>query len=618
MSTIDSDLPEVNEDREQTDVEPEKIEAETVEEEKSPEAEAEEESQEALEDSLDDEDDSMAGSGVDAGDFAALLEQSLEGIQEGSVVKGTVVQVTDDFVVVDVGAKSEGQIPLHEFTDANGQMELAEGDEVEVLLESSEDDEGAVRLSRSKAARIKVWEKIAEAYQNDGIVEGSIVSRVKGGLQVDVGVMAFLPGSQVDLRPVRDMEQFLGKTFDFRVLKYSKKRSNVVLSRRVILEEERNSQKSKLMEVLEEDKVLPGVVKNITDYGVFVDLGGLDGLLHITDISWGRVGHPSERYSVGDEIDVKVLSFDRERERVSLGVKQLSPDPWSTVEEQFSVGTRVQGKVVSLTDYGSFIEISDGVEGLVHVSEMSWTRRIRHPSKILQVGDIVESVVLNVDPERKRISLGMKQIMPDPWETIDDTYPVGTTIEGRIKNVTDFGVFIGIEDGIDGLVHISDLSWSKRIKHPTEVYKKNDLVKAVVLNIDKENRRFSLGIKQAQIDPWESVAERYPVGSVVEGTITNVTDFGVFVEIEEGIEGLIHVSEISKEKINTPIGMFNVSDKVSSKVVHLSPHERRIGLSIRRIDEEEEGSFEDYMGKSQEATSNLGELIMNQLNADKD
>ncbi len=617
MNTIDSDLPEVNQDREQTEVEPEKTTTETVAEENSPESEPEQVSRETQEDSLAD-DDSMAGSGVESGDFAALLEQSLEGIQEGSVVKGTVVQVTDDFVVVDVGAKSEGQIPLHEFTDANGQIELAEGDEVEVLLESSEDDEGAVRLSRSKAARIKVWEKIAEAYQNEDIVQGTIVSRVKGGLQVDVGVMAFLPGSQVDLRPVRDMEQFLGQTYDFRVLKYSKKRSNVVLSRRVILEDERNSQKSKLMEVLEEGKVLPGVVKNITDYGVFVDLGGLDGLLHITDISWGRVGHPSERYSVGDEIQVKVLSYDRERERVSLGVKQLTPDPWTTVEEQFAVGTRVQGKVVSLTDYGSFIEIADGVEGLVHVSEMSWTRRIRHPSKILQVGDIVESVVLNVDPERKRISLGMKQIMPDPWETIDDTYPVGTTIEGRIKNVTDFGVFIGIEDGIDGLVHISDLSWSKRIKHPTEVYKKNDLVKAVVLNIDKENRRFSLGIKQAQIDPWESVAERYPVGSVVEGTITNVTDFGVFVEIEEGIEGLIHVSEISKEKINTPVGMFNVGDKVSSKVVHLSPHERRIGLSIRRIDEEDEGSFEDYMGKSQEATSNLGELIMNQLNAEKD
>jgi len=344
----------------------------------------------------------------------------------------------------------------------------------------------------------------------------------------------------------------------------------------------------------------------------------MDGLLHITDISWGRVGHPSERYSVGDQIQVKVLSFDRDRERVSLGVKQLTPDPWTTVAEKYPVGSRIEGRVVSLTDYGAFVEVAEGIEGLVHVSEMSWTRKVRHPSKIVQVGDMVEAAVLNVDPERKRISLGMKQVMPDPWEVIDEKYPVGTTLEGRIKNVTDFGVFIGIEDGIDGLVHISDLSWSKRVKHPSEIYKKGDVVKAVVLNVDKENRRFSLGIKQAQIDPWERVAERFPVGSIVEGAVTNVTDFGVFVEIEEGVEGLIHVSEISKEKVKTPAGQFNVGDKVTAKVVHLSPEERRIGLSIRRLDEgEEESSYQEYVRPRQEATSNLGELIMNQLNSDK-
>jgi len=615
MNQTDSDLTQVTgEGEERKDSEPE-LKEDTAAEEKTQEAVSPPEEQETEETASAEEEETEA---AESGDFAALLEESLEGIQEGSVVKGTVVQVAEDFVVVDVGAKSEGQIPLHEFTDSHGNINIAEGDEVEVLLESSEDDEGAVRLSRSKAARIKVWEKIAEAYRDNGTVKGTVVSRVKGGLQVDVGVQAFLPGSQVDLRPVRDMEQFIGQVYDFRVLKYSKKRSNVVLSRRVLLEEERTEMKDKLLEFLEEGRVLPGVVKNITDYGVFVDLGGIDGLLHITDISWGRVGHPSERYKIGDQIEVKVLSFDRERERVSLGVKQLIPDPWTTVVERFPISSRVQGKVVSLTDYGAFVEIADGVEGLVHVSEMSWTRRIRHPSKILQVGDAVEVMILNVDPERKRISLGMKQVLPDPWETIDETYPVGTTIEGRIKNVTDFGVFIGIEDGIDGLVHISDLSWSKRVKHPSDVFKKNDLVKAVVLNIDKVNRRFSLGVKQAQIDPWESVGERYPVGSVVEGQVTNVTDFGVFIEIEEGIEGLIHVSEISKEKVTTPIGMFNVGDKLTSKVVHLSPTERRIGLSIKRVDEEEEGSFEDYLGKSQEATSNLGELIMNQLNAEKE
>ncbi len=573
------------------------------------------EAEKAEEDDTEDEDDTE-GEGGEEASFADLFEESLERIQEGSVVSGVVVQVTSDYVVVDVGAKSEGQIPIHEFATDGAEPVINVGDTVEVLLESSEDDEGGIRLSRSKAARIKVWEKIAQAYKEGETISGTISSRVKGGLQVDVGVPAFLPGSQIDLRPVRDMESLIGQTFDFKVLKYSKKRSNVVLSRRVLLEEEREAKKAELLKVLEEGAVLEGVVKNITDYGVFIDLGGMDGLLHITDISWGRVGHPSERFSIGDKVTVKVLNFDRERERVSLGMKQLKPDPWESVLERYPVASRVEGKVVSLTDYGAFVEVEEGVEGLVHVSEMSWTRKIRHPSKVVQVGDEVEVVVLNVDPERKRISLGIKQTVPDPWETIDERYPVGTTIEGRIKNVTDFGVFIGIEDGIDGLVHISDLSWSKRVKHPSDLYSKGDVVKAVVLNIDKENRRFSLGIKQAQIDPWESVAERYPVGSVVEGEVTNITDFGVFVEIEPGVEGLIHISEIAKEKIDSPAEKFEVGEKVSSKVVHLSPTDRRIGLSIRRLEEDvEEGSYQDYLrSRQQEATSNLGELIMSQLN----
>jgi small subunit ribosomal protein S1 len=406
----------------------------------------------------------------------------------------------------------------------------------------------------------------------------------------------------------------VGKSFKFKILKYNRKRSNVVLSRRVILEAERESKRSATLSSIEEGKIVKGAVKNITEYGVFVDLGGVDGLLHITDISWGRVKHPSELFSVGDEITVKILNLDLERERVSLGMKQLTPDPWTTAYQKYAIGSKVAGRVVSLTDYGAFVELEEGIEGLIHVSEMSWTRKVRHPNKIVSVGEEVEAMVLDIKPENRRISLGMKQAVPNPWDVISDKYPVGTTIEGKIKNITDFGLFIGIDEGIDGLVHISDLSWTKRIKHPSELYKKGDTVQAIVLEIDKENERFSLGVKQIQSDPWDTVAQRYEVGKKINGTVTNVTDFGVFVELEEGIEGLVHVSEISKEKVKTPVGMFTVGDQLSARVMNINTEERRIGLSIKRLDiEDERELLSEYVTNMGPATSAFGEILRENL-----
>ena len=546
--------------------------------------------------------------------FQELYEESLKSIKEGEVVRGNIIQVTDDYVMVDIGYKSEGQIRISEFTDEEGAVSAKVGDEVDVLLEYHEDENGEIVLSKEKAAKIKVWDEISKIYKDDGVIEGRIVYKVKGGLSVDIGVQAFLPGSQVDLRPVRNLDSLIGQQCEFKILKYNKKRRNVVLSRRVLLEKEREELKSDTLDRLEEGKVLEGVVKNITEYGVFVDLGGIDGLLHITDMSWGRVGHPSEMCSIGDSIEVMVLNFDAEKERVSLGLKQLTDDPWSSVDDRYPEGARVTGRVVSLTDYGAFVELEPGIEGLIHVSEMSWTAKVRHPSKVVSVGDIVEAVVLNLNKENKRISLGMKQVEPNPWDVIGEKYPVGTTIQGKIKNITDFGLFIGIDEGIDGLVHISDLSWTKRIKHPSELYKKGEELQAIVLNIDKENERFSLGVKQLNADPWEEIPKRYPVGSSVVGTVTNVTDFGLFVEIEEGIEGLVHVSEISKEKIKTPVGLFQEGQEVTAKVVNIGREERKIGLSLKRLeDEEEKTRYYEYIDSPKAATSNLGQLLKEEL-----
>ena len=558
--------------------------------------------------------DSAQESGDSMENVMNLYEESFKRFAEGEVVTGRIISIDKDHVLVDIGYKSEGQIRINEFKDEEGNITAAVGDTIEVMVEWWDDEDERVVLSKEKAANIKIWDAIKDSYDEGGTVEGVISNRVKGGFSVDIGVQAFLPGSQADLRPIRNLDELVGKTFEFKILKYNRKRSNIVLSRRAILEKEREEKRSTTLAAIYEGKVVEGIVKNITDYGVFIDLGGVDGLLHITDISWGRVKHPSELFSVGDSISVKILSFDLEKERVSLGMKQLNVDPWSIAAEKYAVGSRVTGVVVSLTDYGAFVELEEGIEGLIHVSEMSWTRKIRHPSKVVSVGEEIEAVVLDIKPENRRISLGMKQVVPNPWDVIAEKYPVGTTIEGKIKNITDFGLFIGIDEGIDGLVHISDISWIKRIKHPSELFKKGDLVQAIVLDIEKESERFSLGIKQLQDDPWKSVAERYEVGKEITGTITNLTDFGIFVELEEGIEGLVHVSEISKEKIKTPVGKYNIGEVITARVMNINSDERRIGLSIKRMEMDDEQSLlSEYVNKMGPATSSFGEILRENL-----
>ena len=552
----------------------------------------------------------------DSGEPSMMMyEDSFGQFKEGEVVTGVITSVDKDLVLVDIGYKSEGQIRINEFRGEDGSITAKIGDTIEVMVEWWDDEDERVILSKDKAANVKVWESIKKCHDDDGTITGTISSRVKGGFSVDIGVLAFLPGSQADLRPIRNLDEMVGKTFDFKILKYNRKRSNIVLSRRVLLEKERESTRSATLSSIHEGKVLQGTVKNITEYGVFVDLGGVDGLLHITDISWGRVKHPSDMFRMGDQINVKVLNLDLEKERVSLGMKQLTPDPWSMAVQKFPVGSKVTGRVVSLTDYGAFVELQEGIEGLIHVSEMSWTRKVRHPSKVVSVGESVEAVVLDIKPDARRISLGMKQAAPNPWDVIAEKYPVGTTIEGKIKNITDFGIFIGIDEGIDGLVHISDISWTKRIKHPSEIYKKGDTVQAIVLDIEKENERFSLGIKHLQEDPWKTVGQRYKVGSEINGTITNVTDFGIFVEIEEGIEGLVHVSEISKEKIKTPVGRYNIGEMLTARVMTINSDERRIGLSVKRLEMEgEQGLLSDYVNNlGSQKTTSFGELLRENL-----
>ncbi len=550
-------------------------------------------------------------------DLGEIYEESFRELPEGEIIKGRVLEVGKDFVTIDVGYKSEGQVPVSQFCTRDDTVAVKAGDEIDVYLERREDDEGIIILSKDKADELKIWDEISRAcQQGDGVIEGKVVSRVRGGLTVDIGVLAFLPGSQIDLHPVRDLDKFVGKRYTFKVLKFNRRRGNIVLSRRAILEEEREVLKKETLKNLCVDTVIEGTVKNITDYGVFVDLGGVDGLLHITDISWGRVGHPAKRFSMGDLITVKVINFDAEAERVSLGLKQLTPDPWSNVEERYPVGSRVRGKAVSITDYGVFVELEEGLEGLVHVSEMSWTKKIKHPSKYVQIGDIVEAVVLNVEPEKKRISLGMKQIEPNPWDIVEERYPVGTKIVGQVKTVTDFGVFIGIDEGIDGLVHVSELSWTKKIKHPADVYKKGQEVEAIVLKIDKENERFSLGIKQLRPDPWEEAPQKYKPGQVVTGTITSLTDFGAFVELEEELEGLIHISELStgEQKVVHPSDIVKIEETVSVLILNVDPKERKIGLSIKALlRKKEKEEIKQYEGGEEGMTLSLGEMIKDEM-----
>ena len=535
-------------------------------------------------------------------DFGSLFEQSLKSPKPGDVVTGRVVRIGRDAVTVDIGYKSEGQIPVAEFSTREGGITVQEGDEVDVYFESADTESGEIFLSRQKAEQFKVWREIEKAFEREGAVEGTIVGKVKGGLRVDIGVPAFLPGSHADIRPTRNLDRYLGQRGRFAILKFNRSRGNVVVSRRAVLERERTALKSETLKVLEEGVILEGTVKNITDYGAFVDLGGIDGLLHVTDMSWGRVAHPSEVLNVGDRVKVVVLKYDPERERVSLGMKQIMPDPWTTVAERFPVGMRAKGKVVSLTDYGAFVEIERGLEGLIHVSEMSWTKRVTHPSKVLETGQEVEVQILDVDTVNRRVSLGLKQTEPNPWEMVRINHPVGSRIKGKIKSITDFGLFVEVEENIDGLVHVSDLHWTKKVKHPSELYHKGDEVEAVVLGIDVDNERISLGIKQLTEDPWAQIPRRYPPGTRVKGAVTSVTDFGVFVELEEGVEGLIHVSQLSAERVDKPSTLFKPGDTVEAEVTEVDAREKRIKLSIKALlKSEEREEMDAYQRRERES-----------------
>jgi len=546
-------------------------------------------------------------------DFASALEsfttETEEAVGEDRVIKGTVLKLTSTHVVVDVGAKSEGMLPLSEVLDQEGKPKVKPGDEIDVMREKGHTEEGYINLSHQKAARIHAWDEVEKAHHEKRPIQAVVIERTKGGLTVDVlGVRAFLPGSQVDLRPIRNLEGMKGQTLEVTVIKLNKKRGNIVVSRKELLEGEQTEKRSKTLEHLEEGSVLTGVVKNLTEYGAFVDLGGLDGLLHITDMSWGRLTHPRDLVNVGDQIQVKVLKYDKDKQRVSLGFKQLTPDPWLDAEHRYPVGAHVSGRVISVTDYGAFVELEQGIEGLVHVSEMTWSKRMKHPSKLVNVGDQVECVVLNVNPTERRISLGMRQLATNPWDALHDKYPVGMTVEGRVRNLTDFGAFIEIEDGIDGLVHVSNLSWTKRVKHPSEVLKKGDRVKAVVLAIEPDKRRLSLGVKQLQPDIWETFFETHHIGDVVHGKVLRVAAFGAFVEIAEGVEGLCHKSE-AVDGNGQPLHL-EPGVEHDFKIIKMSAEDKKVGLSIRAVGEEASRSeVEAYKQPVSSTSSTIGELI---------
>jgi len=545
--------------------------------------------------------------------FKELFEESLKGrhFTEGEVVEGTVIQITKDFVIVDIGYKSEGQIPLREFLDTKGQLYIKEGDKFPVYLERIENEDGLVQLSRQRAEALQVWDEILKAANEGHIVEGLVVDKVKGGLSVDIGVKAFLPASQIDMRPPKNLNQYVGKKYRFKVIKLNKKRGNVVLSRRAVIEQEREEKRSTLLQNMEPGNVVEGTVKKITEYGAFIDLGGMDGLLHITDMSWGRLKHPSEILSVGDSIQVKILAYDQEKERVSLGLKQIQPDPWDQVKYKYRAGDKIKGKIINLADYGAFVEIDKGVEGLIHVSEMSWTQKIKHPSQVVAVGNQVEAQVLDIDTVNRRISLGLKQLLDNPWESLATKFPPGTHIKGQVKNVTDFGVFVGVEEGIDGLVHVSDISWTQKNIKPQELYKKGQEIEVVVLNIDPENEKFSLGVKQLEKDPWQEVEANLKKGSVIEGKITKIVDFGLFVEVAPYVEGLVHISEITKEKVDDPKSLHKIGEVVRTEVLGIDHRERKLSLSIKSLaHREEKETISKYMteGKKQ-PKKKLGDLF---------
>jgi small subunit ribosomal protein S1 len=528
---------------------------------------------------------SEQGGGMDS--FAALFEASVAGGEfgkEGEIVLGTVVVVQRDNVIIDIGGKSEGMIALSEFTDGNGQITVKAGDQIDVYIESRENDDGLVTLSKEKADKMKVWDEISSACERDELIEGTISQRVKGGLSVTIkgGVKAFLPGSQVDLRPIRNLDKLIGQTYQFKVIKFNKKRGNIVLSRRVLLEKERDEQKTKTLETLEEGKIVRGVIKNITEYGAFVDLGGIDGLLHITDMSWGRVNHPEELFKVGDEVTVKVLKYNAETERVSLGLKQTQEDPWSHAEEAFPPAKKVHGKVMSITDYGAFVELEPGVEGLIHVSEMSWTKKVKHPSKLLEVGQEIDCQVLEVDAKSKRISLGLKQLEPDPWTLFTEKYSPGDKIGGKVRSITDYGVFIGIEEGVDGMVHKSDLSWTAKVNNPADLHHKGDDVEAIILSINHDEKKVSLGIKQLFDDPWPTIFSEFPPGKLVDCKVISLVDYGVFVRIREGVEGLVSTNDLVEKKAEDgTVVPFEIGDTFQAEIANVDSQDRRITLTMR-------------------------------------
>ena len=538
-------------------------------------------------------------------EFEQMYNQSIKSFQKGSLVKGRVLRVQSSAVLVDLGYKSDGIIPIEQFTSEE-LATLKPGDELELFLEQAEDSKGNLILSREKAKKLQVWDDLNAASQNGTTLRGRVISKIKGGLMVDIGVPAFLPGSQIDIKPVRDLDQYLGQVLDLRIIKMNSGRGNIVLSRRAILEGAQNARKEGLLAGLTEGQTVSGVVKNITDYGVFVDLGGIDGLMHVTDMSWARIGHPSELLKIGDAVETVVLKYDREKQKISLGLKQKTQDPWLSVVEKYSVGMRVHGKVTSLADYGAFVELERGIEGLVHVSEMSWTQRIKHPSKVMAVGDLVEAQVLAVDPAVKRISLGTRQVGPNPWDTIGQRYPVGSVVEGKVRTITDFGAFVGLEEGIDGLAHISDLSWTQHVKHPSELLKKGQSTKAVVLNIDSQKQRISLGIKQLTPDPWDKIIpERYKVGKDEQVKVTKKAEFGLFVALEHGIEGLIPLSEIPKDAPDIKEG-----DEVTARVMKVDRGDHKISLSIKaQIKGEDKTSLKEFMNQQEKFDTSIGSLL---------
>lgn len=560
--------------------------------------------------------DSESVSSASLSEFERLLGESIDKVRPGRIVKGVVTEVSPEVVTVDIGFKSDGIVPVEQFKDLEGQLKVSPGDPVEVMLLSAENESGQVVISKERADQFKRWKEIEDALEKDLIITGKVLSKVKGGLQVDVGIPAFLPGSQIDIRPQRNLDKYLNQLMEFKVLKVSRDKGNIVLSRRAVLTSERDQLRNETLKVLSEGVVMEGTVKNITDYGAFIDLGGIDGLLHITDISWGRVNHPSERISVGQKVPVVVLKYDNDQQRVSLGMKQLKEDPWITVAERYPAGARIKGRISNLTDYGAFVTLEEGVDGFIHVSDLTWSKKTRHPSKVVTQGQEVDVVILNVDIAQQKIGLGLKQTLVNPWEEFARSHSKGTRVSGKVRTIAEFGIFIGVTDGIDGLVHVSDFSWTKRVKDPKEIqelFKKGDTVEAVVLDVDVEGERLSLGIKQLEADPWETISSRYPLGSIVKGKLTSVADFGVFVELEQGVEGLVHISQLGVEKGVDPKTLFSIGTPIECEVTNIDNQERRISLSLKSIQRRKEKEQMAEFMEDSSAPVTFGDLIRAQM-----